>query len=63
MTGKALTMYRSMLRNASRIEDYNFRSYFVRKIRKGFREQKDAGGAAAEDALKTAQDELDMLKR
>ena len=56
-------IYRSMIRNASHIDDYNFRSYFLRKIRKGFREHTGAGGAAAEDALKIAKDELEVLKR
>ena len=33
----SLRLYREMMREASRLPDFNFRSYFQRRIRDGFR--------------------------
>jgi hypothetical protein len=38
---EVLKLYRSMLRNASRFQSFNFRKYFVRRIQEDFRKNRD----------------------
>ena len=63
MSSKALSLYRSMMKSAHKIDDYNFRSYFSRKVRTEFRKQAGLSGVAANDALASAQAQLEQLNR
>ena len=59
-----LTLYRHMLKNASLITHYNFRSYAIRRIKHDFREYKglvdgDRLSAVHQDAFQ----KLELLKR
>jgi hypothetical protein len=60
-----LSLYKAMLKEANRFPDFNFRSYFVRRIRQEFQDGKAEvdGSAAAEASLAKASISLDMLKR
>lgn len=56
-----LKLYRNLLREASRFDHYNFREYFLRQTRTGFREQRKI--ADNSEAYAEAQKNLAMLKR
>jgi Complex 1 protein (LYR family) len=38
------TLFRSLMKEARKIPDYNFRSYAVRRVRHGFEQSRDAHG-------------------
>ena len=44
MTSTALPLLRSLLREARHINDYNFRSYAVRRVKAGFDKNRDLVG-------------------
>ena len=48
-----LTLYRSLLRQAKSLKDYNFRSYAVRRVRAGFQENKELHGWASPNQRRT----------
>ncbi|ODV98195.1 hypothetical protein PACTADRAFT_185377 [Pachysolen tannophilus NRRL Y-2460] len=59
-----LALYRSFLRNASKFGNYNFRSYFLRKTRDTFRENKNITDKEQIDKFfKQSQLDLAILKR
>ena len=59
-----LRLYRDMMREASRFPDFNFRSYFQRRIRDGFRSAPQLENTAEIEArLARARIDLDMLRR
>ena len=63
MLSKSLIIYRSLLKSAKGIDDYNFRSYFVRKVKQGYRKQAGLTGPAADEALAAAETQLAQLIR
>ncbi|CAH0481264.1 unnamed protein product [Peronospora belbahrii] len=53
-SSSVLHLYRQMLRNAANFENYNFRSYALRRIKEDFRKNK-----TLETAISTAYEECD----
>ena len=60
---RSLQLYKSMLRQAKLITDYNFRSYAVRKIKVNFRNNAELTGKSEADAITAGEEELEMLTR
>lgn len=59
-----LHMYKEFIRNANKVENYNFREYFLRKARQSFRANKDVQEADKLEALLSeAEKDLGVLKR
>lgn len=61
---QVLKLYKQFVKNAKQFSDYNFREYFLRRTRSGFKENKSIQdpaklAAAYENALK----DLGVLKR
>mmetsp|Transcript_3463 Transcript_3463/g.2877 ORF Transcript_3463/g.2877 Transcript_3463/m.2877 type:complete len:82 (-) Transcript_3463:757-1002(-) len=63
MTMTVQTLYRSLLREAKRVSDYNFRSYALRRIEAGFNKNRQLQGEEAESVINEGYNQLDMLKR
>mmetsp|Transcript_14097 Transcript_14097/g.20829 ORF Transcript_14097/g.20829 Transcript_14097/m.20829 type:complete len:82 (+) Transcript_14097:73-318(+) len=63
MTMTVQTLYRSLLREAKRVSDYNFRSYALRRIEAGFNKNRQLQGEEAELVINEGYNQLDMLKR
>mmetsp|Transcript_17154 Transcript_17154/g.25993 ORF Transcript_17154/g.25993 Transcript_17154/m.25993 type:complete len:85 (-) Transcript_17154:856-1110(-) len=63
MTMSVLTLYRSLLREAKTVSDYNFRSYALRRIKAGFNKNRQLQGEEITSALCEGQNQLEMLKR
>ncbi|KAK7242104.1 hypothetical protein SO694_0015701 [Aureococcus anophagefferens] len=42
MSGQALSLYRAMMREATKVNQYNFRHYAVRRVREDFRKKRVA---------------------
>jgi hypothetical protein len=60
----SLRLYREMMREASRLPDFNFRSYFQRRIRDGFRSAPHLENTAEIEArFARARIDLAMLRR
>lgn len=53
-------LYKQLTDAAQGFKDYNFRSYFMRKVQNDWRE---AGDSPAADFVKKQEQQLDMLKR
>jgi len=61
---EALNLYRTMLREAEKFPDFNFRNYFQRRIRDAFKNAATIEDAAvAEAELKRARIDLGLLQR
>jgi len=61
---QTLALYRMMMRESSKFNDFNFRHYFHRRIRDGFKESKSlTGGPQIQEQLTIAQKNLDMIRR
>ena len=59
-----LKLYKNLLSEASKFPDFNFRSYFVRRIKDGFYEGKELKNPEeVEKSLKKAHISLEMLRR
>ncbi|CAN3372776.1 hypothetical protein DIURU_004735 [Diutina rugosa] len=65
MPGKreVLTLYRDLLHHAYKFDNYNFRSYAVRRVNDAFRANKALNGEAVVAAYNDGIDNLAMLKR
>eukprot|EP00567_Pseudictyota_dubia_P007292 CAMPEP_0197436114 /NCGR_PEP_ID=MMETSP1175-20131217/3591_1 /TAXON_ID=1003142 /ORGANISM="Triceratium dubium, Strain CCMP147" /LENGTH=80 /DNA_ID=CAMNT_0042965321 /DNA_START=15 /DNA_END=257 /DNA_ORIENTATION=+ len=63
MTTTALPLYRSLLREARRVSDYNFRNYAMRRVKVGFVANRDLQGEEASTALSDGMEQLEMLRR
>eukprot|EP00526_Cylindrotheca_closterium_P028004 CAMPEP_0113617686 /NCGR_PEP_ID=MMETSP0017_2-20120614/8916_1 /TAXON_ID=2856 /ORGANISM="Cylindrotheca closterium" /LENGTH=84 /DNA_ID=CAMNT_0000527105 /DNA_START=108 /DNA_END=362 /DNA_ORIENTATION=- /assembly_acc=CAM_ASM_000147 len=59
----AQTLYRSLLRQAKQVPDYNFRSYSIRRVKAGFRKNQHLQGEEAAAAIRDGQEQLEVLKR
>ena len=60
---KSIILYRHLIRHARQIDDYNVRSYAVRKVRTTFRKNSNLAGDDLSQALEHGTDQLKMLKR
>ncbi|CAH1101728.1 unnamed protein product [Psylliodes chrysocephalus] len=61
---KTLQLYRTMLRESSKIPSYNFREYAIRKIRDTFKQNKQCTESTViQNQLKEAQRNLEIIKR
>ncbi|TMW59281.1 hypothetical protein Poli38472_004350 [Pythium oligandrum] len=60
-----LRLYKDMLRDAARVESYNYRNYAVRRVREEFRKNKalSAGSAEQQQALAFAKEQAGVLHR
>jgi hypothetical protein len=58
-----LGLFRSLLRQAGRLEDYNFRDYAKRRVTLGFQEGRSSSGEEAVREYKDGVKNLEMLKR
>lgn len=56
-------LYKQIIKNANRFNDYNFKQYFLRKARTEFKANKDADASKIEALLMDAQKDLGVLKR
>mmetsp|Transcript_15566 Transcript_15566/g.25927 ORF Transcript_15566/g.25927 Transcript_15566/m.25927 type:complete len:80 (+) Transcript_15566:85-324(+) len=63
MTSTALPLLRSLLREARHINDYNFRSYAVRRVKAGFDKNRNLTGEEAAVAMRDGEEQLQVLKR
>ena len=60
---KTLNLYRGLLRHAYKMEDYNFRTYAVRRVKTGFAKNRSLQGEALTAALEDGAAQLEVLKR
>lgn len=63
MSGQALSLYRAMMREATKVNQYNFRHYAVRRVREDFRKNASLTGAEATEAIKRGHVDLQVLRR
>jgi len=59
----ALGLYKTMMKEAGTIQDFNFRNYFQRRIRTEFENPANKDEAAAAAALAKCRISLDMIER
>ena len=63
-SASSLSLYRSMVREAKRIVDYNFREYALRRVRVGFEQGRSlAGREELSAALKEAEEGMGIIRR
>lgn len=58
---QVLSVYRSLLRNSNKFDNYNFREYFLRKTKGDFRKYKSVPDNTA--LVELAYNDLAVLKR
>ncbi|TDH68019.1 hypothetical protein CCR75_004366 [Bremia lactucae] len=60
-----LRLYHEMLRNAAKIETYNFRAYAVRRVKEDFRKHKtlEIGSPEQNKMLEFGREQADVLYR
>ena len=59
----ARSLFRTMLREAAQVDQYNFRNYAIRRMREDFRRNAALAGADADAALQEGKDALEVLRR
>jgi len=60
----SLHLYKSLMKEAGKFPDFNFRNYFQRRIRDEFKNAKDVTNTkAVEKGLARGRIELEMLRR
>jgi len=57
------SLLRSLLREAGKMNDYNFRSYALRRVKGGFQKNQSLQGSEAAAAIQVGQEQLEVLKR
>lgn len=64
-SSSVLRLYREMLRNAAKLETYNFRAYATRRIKEEFHTNKtlESGSPEQEKMLAFAREQADVLYR
>ncbi|KAG6955437.1 hypothetical protein JG688_00011880 [Phytophthora aleatoria] len=64
-SSSVLRLYHEMLRNAAKLETYNFRAYATRRVKEDFRKNKalKAGSLEQEEALDFAREQANVLYR
>eukprot|EP00095_Tigriopus_kingsejongensis_P004747 maker-scaffold510_size151595-snap-gene-0.30 protein:Tk04747 transcript:maker-scaffold510_size151595-snap-gene-0.30-mRNA-1 annotation:"hypothetical protein AND_008074" len=63
MATTGLKLYKSLLREARTFDDFNLRSYAVRRIQDGFRAGRQLAGGEAQAQLQVAQRNLALIRR
>mmetsp|Transcript_6862 Transcript_6862/g.15889 ORF Transcript_6862/g.15889 Transcript_6862/m.15889 type:complete len:82 (-) Transcript_6862:317-562(-) len=63
MSQASITLFRCLLREAKKVDNYNFRLYAIRRTRIGFESNKNLSGKDAELALQEGKEQLDLLRR
>ena len=58
-----LSLYRVMLRNANKMQNYNFRSHAARRVKVAFLEGKNLSPSEADAKYKAGLEQLGILKR
>jgi len=58
-----MSLFRSLMREAKSIKDYNFRSYAQRRVKAGFVMNRELQGEEAAAALREGEEQLAVLKR
>ena len=59
----ARSLFRTMLREAAQVDQYNFRNYAIRRVREDFRRNAALTGASADAALQEGKEALEVLRR
>lgn len=65
----ALSLYRALLRESKQVNDYNFRSYAIRRVKAEFRKSQFMESSSEQQqgilkiALQEGQEQLDVLRR
>ncbi|KAL7443274.1 hypothetical protein ACHAXM_008830 [Skeletonema potamos] len=59
----SISLFRSLLREAKKVDNYNFRSYAIRRVKLGFQVNRNLAGNEADLALREGQENLDILRR
>ena len=59
----ARSLFRTMLREAAQVDQYNFRNYAIRRVREAFRRNAALSGSEAATALQEGKDALEVLRR
>eukprot|EP00979_Chaetoceros_neogracilis_P010213 scaffold2408_cov279-Chaetoceros_neogracile.AAC.9 len=62
-SSSSLSMFRSFLREAHKMSDYNFRSYAIRRVQVGFRKDSNLQGQELAASVKNGEEQLAILKR
>lgn len=60
---QVLGLYRRLLREASHIDNYNFRSHAMRKVRVEFRQNSGLSGVALEQKFGWGTEQLEVIRR
>mmetsp|Transcript_13225 Transcript_13225/g.19986 ORF Transcript_13225/g.19986 Transcript_13225/m.19986 type:complete len:84 (-) Transcript_13225:316-567(-) len=59
----SLSLFRSLLRESKKVDNYNFRQYAIRRVKVGFQLNKDLTGNEASIAFREGEEQLDILRR
>ncbi|KAL9189013.1 hypothetical protein ACHAXT_011503 [Thalassiosira profunda] len=62
-SGASLSLFRSLLREAKKVDNYNFRHYAIRRVKVGFQHNRNLTGNEAEIAFQEGKEQLDILRR
>mmetsp|Transcript_14521 Transcript_14521/g.24831 ORF Transcript_14521/g.24831 Transcript_14521/m.24831 type:complete len:84 (+) Transcript_14521:158-409(+) len=62
-TNASLSLFRSLLREAKKVDNYNFRQYAIRRVKVGFQINRDLTGNEADLAFREGEEQLDILRR
>jgi len=61
---QTLALYKIMMRESSKFADFNFRNYFQRRVRDGFKDSKSLTDVSQiQEQLKIAQNNLEIIRR
>ncbi|CAI5737581.1 unnamed protein product [Peronospora destructor] len=65
MSSSVLRLYREMLHSAAKFDNYNFRSYAIRRVKEEFRKNKtlESGSSEQEKVLELARQQVGVLYR
>jgi hypothetical protein len=58
-----LPLFRTLSREARKMNDYNFRMYAIRRVREGFEMNRNLAGEEAAAALRSGEEQLAVLRR
>mmetsp|Transcript_16199 Transcript_16199/g.38836 ORF Transcript_16199/g.38836 Transcript_16199/m.38836 type:complete len:85 (-) Transcript_16199:330-584(-) len=62
-TSASLSLFRSLLRESRKVDNYNFRHYAIRRVKIGFQTNRDLTGNEASLALREGEEQLGILRR
>lgn len=62
-TGVPKLLYRNLMREAKKMNDYNFRMYALRRVKTGFKMSRNLQGEEATAAIRNGEEQLEVLKR